>query len=311
MFPYKQIVVGVLFASMFASAQVNVSLVNNEVSWVNMFNQGYSPFDKKGYYSKSVIEVNIPINLEGDYFIGFGNNSNSSKRVMKNVESQEELIYFISKSPNMNQYLVDWPNIVNEDNAFVFSFTGTNSPIERLPIYIWIDPGQNRMPGVYIDRVPLKLYSGSYTASAMPTEEASLVLTIKTIVTNAVQVSLGNDMFSSITAFKINYETLKKGETLSYKVYVKSLKNYELSIYSENESKLAHENKKIKTKVPYDLYIDDQLIQFDNQKSNMMVVKDSFEEVSEHQFKVILGESSHAFKGEYFDKLTVQAFSKD
>ena len=293
-----------------AVSQTNFSLMESNFKWRNKKGNDYSPFDKRGYYSKITLEVNIPANISGDYFMSFINNNNTNYRIMSHDQSSDKLIYYISKSTNVNQYLTSWPNITNDEGTILFSLDGTNSSVFRTQIYIWIDPGQIVNPGDYVEVIPIKIYKGSYNSESMPSEIKTLNVRISATVSDEAQISIGNDSFSSISDFKVSFETLQEGEVIAYKAYVKSAKSYTLKIYSENKSKLRNENEKVKTVIPYKMYVDDTELQyFDGNEIEMGIEKTSNNEVTEHQIKLILGPSSHAFKGAYFDKISLRATS--
>ena len=293
--------------SFVTEAQVNFSLINNEVTWKNSKGSDYSPFDKNGYYSKATLEINVPANQSGSYFLSFENNLNASYREMKHEFYSDKLVFYVSKSTNSNQYLTSWPNISNDDQTVIINLDNSINPIIRVPIYIWIDPGQTVRHGNYSVTIPIKVFSGQYS-SEIPTEVKRLNLKINAIVSDEIQVSIGNDSFSSISAFNIDFETLTEGETMLYKVYVKSVDNYTLKLYSENKSRLVNQNENIRTIIPYKVFLDNKEVQFfDSRLVEFPIEKTSLKEVSEHQIKVILGNPSHAFKGAYSDKLSVRA----
>ena len=288
--------------------QANFSLIKNEFIWKNTRGDDYSPFDKRGYYSKVTLEINLPSNVSGQYFLSFTNNNNTNYRIMNHEQSSDRLNYYISKSQNTNQYLTSWPNISNDEGTVLINLDNSTGPILRVPLYIWIDPGQTVMPGNYSEVIPIMIYKGSYNSDTMPVELKSMNLTCRVVVSNEAQISIGSDSFSNITDFKVKFESLIEGEIITYKAYVKSTKDYTLQVYSENKSRLKNENDKIKTIIPYKIFIDNVLVQFlDDSLQEIEVSKSNSDEMTEHQIKLILGNAGHAFKGSYYDKVSLRA----
>ena len=308
MYHFNRFVLCFIILTVSVVGQVNFSFIKNEFSWKNTRGDDYSPFDKRGYYSKVILEINIPANVSGQYFLSFTNSNNTNYRIMNHDQSSDSLNYYISKTQNTNQYLTSWPNISNDEGTIIIDLDGSNSPILRIPIYIWIDPGQTVKPGSYSEVIPIMIYKGSYNSDTMPVEVKSINLSFNAVVSNEAQISIGNDSFSSISDFKVKFESLIEGEVISYKAYVKSTKSYTLQIFSENKSRLINENEKINTIIPYKIFVDNTLIQFlDDSLEEIEVTKSNSEEMTEHQIKMILGNSGHAFKGAYYDKVSIRA----
>lgn len=310
MYQLNKVLVFICCFTFIALGQPNFSFVSNELTWKNSRGDDYSPFDKRGYYAKVNLEINVPPNISGDYFLSFTNDSSTNYRSMKSEQGSDELIYYLSKKTNTNQYLSAWPNISSDENTITMSLDGSNSTINRVPIYIWVDPGQNAKPGMYSETIEVKIFEGIYNSGSMPNEVKKINLKIKVIVSNEAQISIGNDSFSSISDFKVKFESLREGEVISYKVFVKSAGNYNLKIYSENMSMLVNENQKINTIIPYKIFLNESEIQFLNKNvMEVAIEKTSSDELTEHQIKLVLGNPSHAFKGAYSDKISLRAIS--
>ena len=67
----------------------------------------------------------------------------------------------------------------------------------------------------------------------------------------------------------------------------------------------------IKTTVPYSLYIDDQLVTFNDQGEFKVFIEKQSEEIrTQHNLKMILGDATHAFKGDYSDRISIKAVTE-
>ena len=271
----------------------------------------YSPFDKQGFYYKSMIELNVPINLVGDFFIGFKLSGNDINRALTNA-SKESLTYFLTSKTNTNQYLLDWPLTGHQENVISFSLNGNNSPIMRFPMYIWIDPGQLVKTQTFRGKITLHVYEGMHNQGSQPNMVAMGQLELVVEISDDIQISLGNDQFNRISEFNIKFESLKSGETIVYDAFVESFESYVLTFASHGKGQLTHAIEQVKTRIPYQLVVDDQLLQFDDfGKAKLTVEKDGVSQTSQHKIKIILGNATHAFKGEYADRLTLRANPKN
>ena len=129
-------------------------------------------------------------------------------------------------------------------------------------------------------------------------------------VSNRIEVSLGSESFNQFTDLKVKFEELKKGAVVKYDAFINARENYNLEIKSINGGKLGHHLDQIKTTINYQIYLDDQQIQFDdNGEFKKWVEKKSSNSKSSHQIKLILDETNHAFKGNYSDRISIKAYN--
>ena len=83
-----------------------------------------------------------------------------------------------------------------------------------------------------------------------------------------------------------------------YDAYINSFDSYILKVKSKGKGHLTHHLDQVKTKIPYEISIDNQKVLFDEfGQSSQAVEKSGKAEKSHHKIKLILGETRHAFKG--------------
>lgn len=277
----------------------SIVIPQQQVQWRNIMGNNYSPFDKQEFYYKAMIEVNVPTNLTGDYFIGFEMEGNDIKRILTNA-SNESLTYFLTAKTNTNQYLLDWPMMNAQENTIAFSLTGNHSPVLRFPLYIWIDPGQKVTPQTFLGTIIMNIYEGVYNQAGQPNKVAMGNVSLSVTVSDDIQISLGNDQFNRISEFNVTFETLKAGEVIVYNAFVNSFESYVLTFKSQGKGHLKHRLDQVKTAIPYQLMVDGQPLQFDDfGKAILQVERDGVSKKSQHIIKMILGNARHAFKGVY------------
>ena len=201
------------------------------VQWKTPMNEDYSPFDQNGHYYKVMIECIIPQNSEGDYFIGFGNSNGDDKHYLTDQRGNK-LQYYISLEKNSHYYLMDWPNITSDSQTYLLTVEDSSLPVERFPIYIWVEPGQINPPGQYIDQIPIKVYEGSYSSGSIPTIVGRGTVSIQLKLSNQVQLAIGNRSFNRSGEFNIKFEELIKGKALVYDVHIDSNNAYDIDIES-------------------------------------------------------------------------------
>jgi hypothetical protein len=301
------ICLGISSSLLFAGVS-NISVPSQKIHWANSLGDNYSPYDKKGYYHKAVIEINVPISLQGEYYLGFTLTNNEISRFAKHTIQNDAISFFISAKTNTNQYVLDWPMISSIKNVIPFKLSGNNLPVYRFPIYIWLNPGQNVAPGLYQKNLELNIYQGPFgeTSNFTPVASGSVLFNVE--VSNQVEVSIGTDNVDTFTDFNVRYEELKEGAQVNYDAFVHSISSYYLHVKSLNKGNLAHHLDEIDTRIPYTIYLDDQLVQFNEQgEFRVFVEKESGDIKSQHKLVMILGDASHAFKGDYSDRVSIKA----
>lgn len=304
----------IFFAAFVISVPIlaqSIVVPQQQLQWRNSMGNNYSPFDKRGFYYKAMVELNVPSNLTGDYFIGFELTSNDIKRTLTNT-SNEVLTYFLTSKTNTNQYLLDWPMINAAENAISFSLDGSNPPTVRFPLYVWIDPGQQVKPQTFMGNIKMNVYEGTYNQAGQPKRVASGSLALSVTISDDIQISLGNDQFNRFTEFNVKFETLQEGEVIVYDAFINSFESYVLTFNSKGKGRLKHTIDQVKTSIPYQLTVDGRFLQFDDFGSASVIVdRDGSAKKSQHKIKIVLGNADHAFKGEYTDRLTLRANPKN
>ena len=251
------------------------------------------------------MDLTVPNDLVGDFYIAFKINSDL-KRFVNSQTGNDKLSYFITDRTNTNYYILDWPFISSNKNIIPFNLTGSNKPVLRVPIYIWVDPGQKVSPGDYQGNLDMVIYEGLYTG-ALNNSVYKTSIPISIRVSNQVIVSLGSNEFNQFTEFKVNFEELREGAIVNYDAFVNAVGEYTLVIKSKNKGTLGHRLPEIKTAIPYQLFLDDKLIQFDQNGEYTERITNVNNNASKHQLKMILGQSKHAFKGGYTDSISIKA----
>ena len=312
MFRSKIYLIICVIASIAIHAQSSeISVPQQHIEWRNQKGNFYSPFDKRGAYSKAIIELSISGKLSGDFFVGFELNGTDMKRTLSHASNQE-LTYFLTSKTNTNQYLLDWPMVSSPENIISFSLDGKQHTIKRFPIYMWIDPGQNVSTHTFNGELVVNVYQGKYNDGGQPEKIATGKIGVTVKVSDDIQISLGNDQFNRLSEFNVSFEELKKGEVILYDVFVNSYDSYVLTFYSKGKGHLTHHIDQVKTKIPYQITLDNQPIVFDEfGTAKQTIEKDGKAEKKQHKIKLILGSATHAFKGEYSDRLTLRASPKN
>ena len=309
---YRFIVICLILSnSLVLGSLSSISIPNQQINWMNSLGNSYSPFDKKGYYHKVIIDINVPVSLQGDYYIGIELDNNNVSRFAKHTSQNDSILFFISSEINTNQYILDWPMISSVKNVIPFKLSGNNLPVHRVPLYIWLNPGQKVAPGLYQQNLTLKIYEGPFaqTNNYTPVSSGSVLLNVN--VSNQVEVSIGTDDIEKFTDFNISFDELKEDAQINYDAFVHSTSSYYLVIKSLNKGFLAHHLDNIKTTVPYSLYIDDQLVTFNDQGEFKVFIEKQSEEIrTQHNLKMILGDATHAFKGDYSDRISIKAVTE-
>jgi hypothetical protein len=87
---YKFIIIClVISTSLVLGGLSNISIPNQQINWMNSLGNSYSPFDKKGYYHKVIIDINVPVSLQGDYYIGIELENNDVSRFAKHTAQND------------------------------------------------------------------------------------------------------------------------------------------------------------------------------------------------------------------------------
>lgn len=286
------------------------TIPSKTVNWKTPLGETYSPYDTKGYFYKVFLDISVPAGSEGSYFLGFETNSGNMSRFLKK-DNVNKIQYYLTGVTNTNFYLLDWPYIVSSSQTKEIELTGENLPTEKISFYIWVDPGQVVEPGTYTESIRIKLYSGNYTSGSVPVIMASGTLTINLNVSDQIQLSVGSDSAHSDT-FEIKFERLVEDEKLVYDIFVSANDDYKLSVVSKNKGRLAHEIESVPTTIGYEMFVDSQRVQFNELGTADFEFEKQFGvDVTTHKVKVVLGKASHAFKGDYSDRVTLKAFPRN
>ena len=243
-----------------------------------------------------MLSINIPTNASGDYFIGVESDGTDVKRSLSH-SSNQTLVYFLTSRANTNQYLLDWPMITSKENTISFSLSGNNQPIKKVPLYVWIDPGQDVSPHTFTGELRVNIYKGTVSQGTFDkVGTGKISLSVK--ISEDIQVSLGNDQFSRLSEFKVKFEELKKGQVIVYDAYINSFDSYILKVKSKGKGHLTHHLDQVKTKIPYEISIDNQKVLFDEfGQSSQAVEKSGKAEKSHHKIKLILGRRDMRLRG--------------
>ena len=128
---------------------------------------------------------------------------------------------------------------------------------------MWIDPGQNVSTHTFNGELVVNVYQGKYNDGGQPEKIATgkIGVTVKECPDD-IQISLGNDQFNRLSEFNVSFEELK-GEVILYDVFVNSYDSYVLTFYSKGKGHLTHHIDQVKTKIPYQITLDNQPILFD------------------------------------------------
>jgi hypothetical protein len=292
----------VVFLSTVSLANSDFFMIPDQtIQWKTTRGLNYSPFDQFGHYTKAILTVHVPGSAEGDFFIGFP--TSGERRELKNA-TNHVLTYFLSATTNSNFYLMDWPTDANR--VISFTVSGNHSGTLQFPIYIWVDPGQMVPDHLFTDSIAISIYKGSVDGTAEKVGEGRIKLEVQ--VSDAIEVSLGNDQFNHISEFNVKFEALTEGSVLSYDAYVQAFSSYTLVISSKAKGYLRHHLDQVKTKIPYQVSVDDHPIIFDEfGKGKIIIEKEDNAENKHHKIKLVLGKTSHAFKGQYTDRLSIEA----
>lgn len=240
--------------------------------------------------------------------MGFALTDDNASRFAKHTIKNDTISFFISAETNTNQYILDWPMISSIKNVVPFKFSGNNLPVYRFPIYIWLNPGQNVSPGLYQKNIELNIYQGPFgeTSNYTPVASGSVLFNVE--VSNQVEVSIGTDDLNKFTDFNVKFEELKEGAQVNYDAFVHSVSSYYLHVKSLNKGNLVHHLDEVDTRIPYTIYLDDQLVQFNEQgEFRVFIEKESSDIKSQHELVMVLGDVKHAFKGDYSDRVSIKA----
>ncbi|MEK9727855.1 MAG: hypothetical protein VW397_07105 [Candidatus Margulisiibacteriota bacterium] len=291
------------------SQNAQISVVPQSINWLNSRGEIYSPFDKKGYYHKAILELNVPSNLIGEYYIGIALDNNDIVRTVTGQDHQQEIAFKISSQTNTNYSILDWPMISSNQDVLTFQLKGNNLPIVRIPIYIWVDPGQRVTPGEYKTSLGINIYDGPLNIGGLGNLVSSGKIGLVIQVSNQIEVSVGDDTFNQFTDFNIKFEQLKEGEVVNYEAFINSVGNYNIILISANKGVLKHHLDQVKTTIPYQLYFDDELVDLGTSgEFRKSIEKDAYNEKSTHRIKLVLGNASSAFKGSYTDRISLKAY---
>ena len=223
--------------------------------------------------------------------------NNQVKRQVVNPANNQVLTYFITSQTNTNSYLLDWPMISSEQNILPIELSGGNAPIQRIPIYIWVDVGQSVQPGVFSGELGINLYKGKFNVSNLSEPIIKGVIPITIEVSNQIEVSLGDKTFNQFTDFNVKFEQLKEGATVKYDAFVNAFGNYKLIIKSKGKDDYGTQSKRSRQAF---------LTPFTWMASwcNLMALESIKKPLKRGQMqhspsimKLVLGDVSHAFKG--------------
>ena len=211
--------------------------------------------------------------------------------------SNQTLVYFLTSRANTNQYLLDWPMITSKENTISFSLSGNNQPIKKVPLYVWIDPGQDVSPHTFTGELRVNIYKGTVSQGTFDkVGTGKISLSVK--ISEDIQVSLGNDQFSRLSEFKVKFEELKKGQVIVYDAYINSFDSYILKVKSKGKGHLTHHLDQVKTKIPYEISIDNQKVLFDEfGQSSQAVEKSGKAEKSHHKNQADIRRRDMRLKG--------------
>ena len=286
---------------------VSISFPKQSIQWRTPMGEVYSPYERKGYYHKAMVDIGVPIELRGDYYIGIQLNSQNNRQLTHTMGT-DTLDYFVSRQVNSNEYILDFPLISTPKNTIELSFTGNNLPVQQIPLFIWIDPGQSVVPGTYKDHLILNVYEGPFSIEKQALQVASGTVEFSVDVSDRIEVALGNEQFESLTDLQVIFDEVISGATQYYDVFVQSSQPYQLWIQSQNKGVLRHEIASIKTSIAFDIYLDQQPIQLDeNGQYEIKMNPTNGSQNTRHKIKLILKDTTRAFKGQYSDIISIYA----
>lgn len=308
MYQYKILIcvtLGIIVSSYSMLANEYPRVSNASVQWMSPMGDPYSPYSSKGYYFRVDVTVSVPTNIVGDYFMGFVGDNGDGQRQL--TQGREALTYYLTSQKNVQAFMVDWPNIVSRSQTKQLYFDGSNRPVYKIPIYVYVEPGQVVSPGIYTDVISIKLYKGSYAETAVPQDIDRAELTVSVEVSDQLSLTIGQAMVHE-SMYHLSFDELVDGESTVIDVQVQSNVDYVLVIRSTNKGTLAHAEPGVRTRVPYAMRIDQNAIQWnDFGEARIEVPLREGRDSVVHQVKVTVGQVRHAFKGQYQDELSFSA----
>ena len=296
------VMVCVLLISVAGFAQTKVSFTVPNYKWMGVEGDGYNPFDETEFLDIVYFEV-TPIQFSGNFFIGFSKGSAGSyNRTAKNLG--HTLRYQIYGSKNRQHSLKNVPDLTRSNEVLSGTINSTGLSVQRLGFYISVPANQVVYPGIYRDTITLNFYSGDFTTGLVQPIE-SVEIPIKFKVKEVMELSVDINNYKDIGTFNFKLDTLEEGVSQKYDVYVRSNRDYYLLIQSDNKGHLRHKIPRAQTTVKYLCYIDTQKVDVTGDVPSRIMRpknrKTAIEDV--YQVKMIVGKTSHAFKGQYYDRI--------
>ena len=133
MFLFKKVIFLMALSGSILAQLSGIVIPHQQITWLNAKGDVYSPFDKKGYYHKALLQLNIPATLEGEFYVGVQLDNNDTIRTINHINVNQKLKFSISEKTNTNFYILDWPMVSSSENFISFKLMGNNMPVKKYP----------------------------------------------------------------------------------------------------------------------------------------------------------------------------------
>lgn len=284
-----------------------------DINWLGSEGVGYSPFSDANNLDKVYFDIQPENSFSGAYFVTFSKGQNSSDYNRRAVNGQDAISYQIYGEQDRQFPLKAIPDLVRSRDVIVGDVTQPGQT-QRQVFYVSVPPHQYVKPGTYTDVIDLKIYSGSQDNDVSRVEIDSARIQVRIKVVDVMQIAVGNDAFGSTgSTLRIALERIEPGRVEECAIRVRSNRDFNLLIGSQNGGMFHHENSRVKVGIPYTFMLDNQRLDLSQPLPARVLRPNVPGDVMEFSFlaKIKVGPTKKAFRGRYSDQFSLELVPVD
>lgn len=234
----------------------NLGLSLSGLSWDGSGSGSYDPFDGTEYVQEVTFSVTHDSGDATDFFITFskGGASDYNRRVTLVGDTLDYQIYDTATETHILKGINDAVSSNDVINGVILS--EDTSP-KQLKYYIAMSPQNIASPGSYDDTFTVKVFEGLFGSTTTPDATANITFTVSnpsTIQMSMVDSGQGFDEFD--TAQSMDFDTLTQNEELGFDIRVRSNASYSLTMETDNQGVLKHQDVGVTDTISYTVKVD-------------------------------------------------------
>jgi spore coat protein U-like protein len=281
-----------------------LTLTLNDQVWEGGGGNLYNPYDSVEYEQI----VNFDDEGDCDYFITFSKGDNGSGVNKRRLETNsKELKYQLYRDSGKTHVLKDDPS--KKNNVLSSSHSDSDLSPKTLSFYWQMKKEQVKEPGTYTDTVELEVYEGK-AGKDNDMIAGPFSLNLRTEVPAALFLSIvdtGSQFNDSDISQQLDFNELEEGENLSFDLRVKGNTGYNVSMTSENNSKMILSGA-MGSSVPYSVKVKGSTKDLSGGGSVVVanVNKKTKKDGDKFSVEITVGSLSDADPGVYLDTIDVE-----